>query len=300
MTTRFLLLLVVALAAACGDDPKPNVPPTLSDVRVSTDEDTPAVIAVSPEDADGDTLEVTFTAPSHGTLEGTGTTVTYTPRANFTGEETFEVTVSDGKASAVATVTVTVNPVNDSPVAANDTVAMDEDVLLTLAARTLLANDSDVDSQPLTITAVQNSSHGTATLSGTAITFRPSADFNGEAAFEYVVTDGQTHSIGLVTVTVNPENDGPVATPVTVTAAHNTATDITLTVTDLEGDALTFTTTTPAHGTLSGTGARRTYIPEAGFSGQDRFTFEASDGRLVSNTATVSITVNPPPGPPPP
>ncbi|SET88596.1 tandem-95 repeat protein [Stigmatella erecta] len=296
MTTKYPLLFVLALAAACGHNPPSNHPPTVADASVSTPEDTPVAITVSPEDADGDALEVTFASPSNGTLTGMGTSVTYTPHANFAGEESLTVTVSDGHATATATIKVTVQPVNDAPVAGNDTATTEEDVPLTLAASTLLANDTDVEGQTLTISAVQNPSNGMATLSGTNITFSPNADFHGAAAFEYVATDGQTTSIGLVTVTVTPVNDAPVATNVTVTVAHNTATAITLTATDVEGDALTFTIATPpAHGTLSGTGANLTFTPEANFGGQDSFTFTASDGSLTSNPATVSLTIKPPP-----
>ncbi|WP_225412302.1 tandem-95 repeat protein [Stigmatella hybrida] len=296
MTTKYPLLLVLAMAAACGDHPKPNLPPTVADVSVSTAENTPVAITVSPEDANGDALEVTFEPPIHGTLTGTGPSVTYTPKANFTGEETFQVSVSDGQATAMATIKVTVQPVNDGPVAGNDMAATDEDVPLTLAASTLLANDTDAEGQPLTISAVQNPSNGMATLSGTDITFSPNANFNGVAAFEYVLTDGQSTSTGLVTVTVNPVNDAPVATQVTVTALQNTVAAITLMATDVEGDALTFTVaTSPAHGTLSGTGANLTFTPAANFTGQDSFTFTASDGSLTSHPATVNISVNAPP-----
>lgn len=294
MTTKYPLLLVLVLAAACGDNQKPNIPPTLADVSVSTNEDTPVPITVSPEDKNGDALEVSFEAPSQGTISGTGTSVTYTPAANFTGEVTFKVSVSDGQATTMATVTVTVLPVDEAPVAVDDTATTDEDVPLTLAASSLLANDSDEEGQALTVSAVQNPSNGTVTLSGTSITFTPRANFHGTAAFEYVVTDGMSTGLGLVTVTVKPVNDAPVATGTTATTAYNVAVGITLTATDVEGDALTFNVlTAPTHGTLSGTGATRTYTPDTGFSGQDSFTFQASDGSATSNTATVGITVKP-------
>ncbi|WPB82128.1 Ig-like domain-containing protein [Archangium violaceum] len=292
---RYPLLLVLALAVACGDNHKPNIPPTVADVRVTTPENTPVVITVSPQDANGDTLTVTFGTPGHGALTGTGVSVTYTPEVNFFGEDSFEVTVSDGKATAMATVHVTVQEVPNAPVAGNDTATTDEDVPLTLAASMLLANDTDEDGDTLSISAVQNPSGGTVVLSGTDITFTPNANFNGTAAFEYVVTDGSSTSMALVTVTVTPVNDAPVVSNITLTTLRNTSVNITLVATDVDGDALTFTTTAPAHGTLSGTGAALAYSPTAGFTGQDSFTFEASDGSLTSNSATVTITISEPP-----
>jgi hypothetical protein len=95
-----------------------------------------------------------------------------------------------------------------------------------------------------------------------------------------------------ITVGAKP-NSAPVATPQSVTLDQDTSKAITLTGTDADGDALTFVTGTPAHGTLSGTGANRTYTPAAGYSGPDSFTFTVNDGRSTSAPATVGITVKP-------
>ncbi len=101
-------------------DPPGNGAPTLVADEVETDEDVPAVVAVLDNDADpdGDALTVTAAArPLHGTATTDGTTVTYTPAADFFGTDTFEYTVSDGEATATASVRVTVRPVNDAPTA---------------------------------------------------------------------------------------------------------------------------------------------------------------------------------------
>ncbi|KFE67308.1 tandem-95 repeat protein [Hyalangium minutum] len=298
MTTKYPLLLVLALAAACGDNHKPNLPPTVADVSVSTAEDTPVAITVSPEDANGDALEVTFATPSHGTLAGTGTSVTYTPHANFAGKETFTVTVSDGKASATATISVTVNPVDDAPVAGNDTATTDENVPLTLAAATLLANDTEVDGQTLTITGVSSAVSGTVVLAGTTVTFTPTADFSGTARFQYTVSDGTLTATATVTVTVNMVNDAPVATDDTATTDE----DVPLTLatstllandTDPEGQTLTITGVSGAvSGTVALAGTTVTFTPTADFSGTARFQYTVSDGSLTA-TATVTVTVSP-------
>jgi hypothetical protein len=86
----------------------------------------------------------------------------------------------------------------------------------------------------------------------------------------------------------------PVAQNQTVTPTQNTARAITLTATDADGDPLTYSVlASPTHGTLSGSGASRTYTPFANYVGPDSFTFRANDGSLDSNIATVSITVTP-------
>ena len=87
-------------------------------------------------------------------------------------------------------------------------------------------------------------------------------------------------------------NSAPVAAAQSVTTTAGTAVTITLSASDANGDALTYSIVAqPAHGTLSGSGATRSYAPTAGYSGSDSFTFQASDGIALSNVATVSITV---------
>lgn len=87
-------------------------------------------------------------------------------------------------------------------------------------------------------------------------------------------------------------NNPPVADDKSVTTPEDTPVAITLTATDVDGDALTYgIATAPAHGTLSGTGPTVTYTPDADFTGPDTFTFKANDGQVDSNVATASITV---------
>jgi len=91
-----------------------------------------------------------------------------------------------------------------------------------------------------------------------------------------------------------PENQVPTAQSQSITVAENGETSITLGYTDdgLPGGSVTFSITSPpSHGTLSGSGASRTYTPDANYTGPDQFSFRVSDGELTSNTATVSISV---------
>jgi hypothetical protein len=88
-------------------------------------------------------------------------------------------------------------------------------------------------------------------------------------------------------------NLAPTAADQSVTTPQDTAKAITLAGADPDGDAITFTASNPAHGTLSGTAPNLTYTPNAGYSGPDSFTFTTSDGKATSAPATVSITVTP-------
>jgi hypothetical protein len=96
----------------------------------------------------------------------------------------------------------------------------------------------------------------------------------------------------LITTTVAIPNDPPVATDQAVSTPHATAKAITLAGTDPDGNPLTFTVGTAAHGTITGTPPNVTYTPAQNYSGPDSFTFTASDGKL-SDQGTVSITVTP-------
>ena len=131
--------------------------------------------------------------------------------------------------------------------------------------------------------------HFGVTVSSTPGTYDNAAD--GTATGYTVVGTGPT---APVTVTAGQVNHAPVANDGTATTPQDTAKSVSLEASDADGDALTYAIVAgPAHGTLSGSGASRTYTPNAGYSGPDSFTFKANDGQADSNVATVSITVTP-------
>ncbi len=148
---------------------------------------------------------------------------------------------------------------------------------------------------PLSYSVVSGPVQGT--LSGTApnLTYTASAGYAGSDAFTFKANDGTGDSnVATVSLTVRGPNHAPVASDMSVTAAAGSATPVTLTASDADGDALTYIIVSPpAHGQLSsGTGANRTYTPNAGYTGSDSFTFKANDGLADSNVATVSVTVS--------
>ena len=106
-----------------------------------------------------------------GSVAIIGTTVTYTPNANVSGADSFTYTATDGQESDTATVSVTINPVNDAPVAVNDTAITDQNVAVTID---VLTNDVDIDSAALAVTAVGTSPNATITTNGTTVTYTPS------------------------------------------------------------------------------------------------------------------------------
>jgi len=193
-----------------------NKPPVAVDDTASTDEDTAISgnVLANDTDIDGDTLTAALVAgPAHGTLTlNTDGSFTYTPDADWYGQDTFTYTANDGTAdSATATVTLTVAAVNDAPVAVDDAATASEDTPATI---TVLANDTDVDGDTLTVTAA-SAANGSVTINGDGtLAYTPDANFNGTDTITYTVSDGQGGTTtATVTVTVNPVDD-PTAAPV--------------------------------------------------------------------------------------
>lgn len=179
-------------------------------------------------DTGGATTAVLDTPPSHGTFSlGANGTFTYTPALNYNGQDTFTYHATDGTSSSnIATVTITVTPVNDAPVAlADGPYTTPEDTELTvLPATGLLANDTDVENQALTAVLAVDSNNGDAVINPNGgFTFTPAPNFTGTATFTYRASDGTAQSLP-VTVTVNVTNlpDAPTAVNDTYTAIKNT------------------------------------------------------------------------------
>ena len=159
-----------------------NDPPVAVNDAASTNEDTPINISLlsNDTDIDGDMLTVTTATAPNGTvvIEADGT-VTYTPNPDFNGTDTITYEISDGNGGTdTATITVVVAPVNDAPVAVNDTASTPEDTPVTIP---VLGNDTDVDGDALTVTSA-TSPDGTVTINADGtVTFTPNGNFNGSA-----------------------------------------------------------------------------------------------------------------------
>jgi gliding motility-associated-like protein len=276
-----------------------NDAPVANAQSLTTPEDTPLPITLSGSDVDGDAMTFTVvTGPSNGTLSGTASNLTYTPNLNYNGPDSFTFKVNDGTVdSAPATISITVTPVNDTPVASNVSVSVPEDT-----PTTIQMNASDVDGDPLVYSIVSGPSNGTlGVINGNEVVYSPNNNYVGPDSFTYRVFDGTAFSnTATVNISVTPLNDAPVANNQSVTVTEDTAKDITLTASDADGDALTYSiVTSPSNGTLSViSGNIVTYTPNANYTGPDSFQFRVNDGTVFSNTATVSITVTPVNDPP--
>jgi hypothetical protein len=267
-----------------------NDAPVANSQSVSLNEDGSLNIALTASDVDLDSLTYSVGTPSHGTLSGTAPNLTYTPAANYHGSDSFTFTVNDGTVdSNAATVSITIEPLNDAPVANAQNVSVNEDgnVAITLTG-------SDVEGSSLNFSVDGNPLHGT--LSGTApnLTYTPAANYHGADSFTFTVNDGRaTSSAAVVSITVNPVNDAPVANGQTLSVNEDGSLNITLSGSDVENSSLSYSAGTPSHGSLSGIAPNLVYTPNANYHGSDSFTFTVNDGTDDSAAATISITVNP-------
>lgn len=283
--TRTVSITVISVADLAAND----------DAFV-TDEDTPFSDSVATNDSttSGGLLNYALqTQAGHGTVvvDADGS-FTYTPNADFHGTDSFAYLVSDPASSetAIRTASITVNAINDTPVADSQTITTDED---TQFDGTLTATDIDGDS--LLFILQTGAAHGTVTVNpdGT-FSYVPEANFHGSDLFTFVVSDGTaTSAAATVSITVTSVNDLPVAASVSISTDEDTPFAGTLTASDADGDALTFVLSTPAaHGTVSiNADGTFSYTPDANFHGTDSFTFVVNDGQADSLPATVSITV---------
>ena len=320
-----------------------NSAPTASPQSASTAEDTPKTLTLAGDDPDGDALTYRVTSlPAHGLLyEGgdasgspisslpfalSGSNVTYVPTAGYSGPDDFGFATADGEiSSAPADVTLSVAPVNDPPAAAAGSLTVAGDKTSGELDLATLASDYETSDANLTYEIVTQPGGGTATLSGSVVTYTRTAPGRDEDSFTFEVIDrGDPDGCGLplpgtcttplesnvAGVTVSFDNAGPVATPGDTTTPEDTAVTILLGGTDADGDDLTFSMTSlPSHGALhegpdaGGTrittlpaplsGTRATYVPDAGYNGADSFEFTTSDGAASSSAASIGVDVTP-------
>ncbi|MFG6489634.1 putative Ig domain-containing protein [Roseateles sp. BYS78W] len=224
-------------------------------------------------------------APTHGSTSVSGTTVTYTPSAGYSGVDSFTYTATNaGGTSGTATVSITVTPQTPTVSAVSATVAYNSSsntITLSLGGGAATS-----------VAVATAATHGTATASGTSISYTPSPGYIGTDSFTYTATNaGGTSSPATVNLTVNPSV--PVAGPVATTVAFNSGSNVVALA--LTGGAAVSVAvpTAPTHGNVTITGTSISYTPTVGYSGTDSFTYTATNAGGTSAPATVSLTVNP-------
>ncbi|MCS0379632.1 tandem-95 repeat protein [Vibrio diabolicus] len=284
-------------------DIKPvNDAPIATNDAIQTDEDSQVVIDVLANDSDieGDDLSITSASVSEeqGIVEIVDGKLVFTPSENFNGNATISYTISDGELEDEAQVSVTVNSVNDAPIALNDATITEEDTSVTID---VLPNDTDIDGDTLSIeSASVPSDQGQVEIIDGKLVFTPTENFNGDAEITYTVTDGALTDEATVKVTVNAVNDTPVVessiadqtlaedfTPYTIDL--NTAFSD---VDNVDGE-LSFSVSGNSNIQVAIVNGIATFTPTADWNGSEILTFTATDPSGESVSQTVNFTVAP-------
>ncbi len=271
---------------------------------------TPQGIAVDADvlandtDGNGDALTITdaVVTTGSGTALAVNNKVRFTPTPEFVGTAKITYTIDDGRgATATAVLTVTVIG-NTAPIAVAESYTVAEDEVLALPAGGVLANDSDADGNALTAILVSSTTSGTLTLEANgAFTYTPGANFAGADSFTYKASDGALTSAQVtVALTVTPVNDAPVAQGESYTATqgsvlHVSTPGLLQNDSDAEGDVLKAVLVGEvSHGALSlNAGGSFLYLASGGFSGDDSFSYQVTDGSATSGVVVVTIHVAP-------
>mgnify|MGYP005842407179 CR=1 FL=1 len=277
-----------------------NLAPVAEDDEAATDLNTPVLIDVlaNDSDQDGDPLTITqVTDPANGTAAIQDGQILYSPVPEFLGIDIFTYTISDGNGgtdSATVTVTVGAAPANNAPIAVDDEAPTIQDTPILID---VLANDSDPDNDPLTITAVSDPANGAAVIQDSQLLYTPAPAFVGSDIFTYTISDGNggTDS-ATVTVTVGAlvTSSLPIAVDDFAVTSFETPILMDVLANDLDpdGDPLTLTAVgSPANGVAAIQDGQVLYTPNAAFVGADTFSYTISDEQDGTDEATVTVQV---------
>ena len=306
-------LAVGSINVVVNSSAQPNQIPVAGAITASMSEsDTAKTISVldSVSDADADALEIIKLSGSIGEVSvnpNNPLEVIYEPNG-FTGDDRFDYIISDGKGGlAIATITVTVVPVNQAaPVADIVRIETTPD-----AARTIdlsgYISDADTDISDLTITSIGSpTSPATATLSGTMLTYTPN-DYRGIDTFTYTVSDGEFTDVGDIVIVSSPDTDANlVANDISVTTSAGVSIEI-----DLSSEISTSNPATEPLTIISAPGAslgsvtvndadkKLIYTPKVGDYGTDTFVYNIKDSLDPAHYAqgVVKVDILPPPLP---
>ena len=284
-----------------GDRPPPvDVPgaPDAAPDAAETPEDTPIVVDVlsNDRDPDGDRLRIAAVgAAQHGTTAAAAGGIRYAPDLNWHGRDRFSYTVSDpGGLTGKAVVTITVLPVNDPPEAEDDEAETLEDEA---ALVEVLANDTDVDGDPIRVVSVGAARNGSTTMTPRRVRYEPDLNWYGTDRFTYTIADleGLT-ATATVTMTVLPVNDAPEAVGAIPEQALEEGgapgtVDLTPFFTDVDGDALTYTAVSSDETAVTATVAGATLTLTAVVAGTATVTVTAHDVEGLTATQTFGVRV---------
>lgn len=280
---------LVSVAVEAVDDP-----PVVHAATLEVREDTPGEGKLSVTEADGEQLTFRLVSPPRlgaVLLDAASGAWRFTPGADLNGDDALEFEVSDGKTPVAGTLKIHVVPVNDAPTLSSLALSTREDEPI----EGQLAG-ADADGDALTYRLLAPASGLKLDSSTGRLRFVPAKDTHGPVRFEVVASDGTlTSAPATVLVTVQPQNDAPVARDGVLSLDEDEVTVGALEAHDVDGDALVYRVVkAPLHGSVKVMDASvgmYEYTPAANYAGEDAFTFSVTDPSLSTSTAAVRLTV---------
>ncbi|MCI0563049.1 MAG: cadherin-like domain-containing protein, partial [Nitrososphaera sp.] len=212
------------------------------------------------------------------------------PDSTSAGEKTITATDDSANATSASSVLLVIN---SAPVASPETFSTTEN-----SSEVITLQASDVNGDTLTYFIIDDPSHGAISAFDPdfgQVLYTPEPNYSGDDSFSFGANDGEQDS-DAATISIHvggaDENNPPIAEDLSVEADEDVALEITLSASDIDGDALTFAIVgQPTHGTLEGNAPDLVYFPSANYAGNDNFTFSVNDGSEESALGSVNITI---------
>ncbi len=249
-------------------------------------------------DADRDviTIDTVYPPTSGGTIVVSNDTVLYNPPANFNGLDSIKYAICDTALCDTTYVIINVLPVNEAPIAVNDTTTIPEDTTTIKIA--FLANDMELDGETISLDSLFIASLGTTAVVNDTLCYTPLANANGIDTLKYIITDGTFRDSAYIFVNILSINDAPIAGNDTVTIPENSIQQaILVQLNDSDPDGDLFSTELvdgPTNGTAFAGGGSILYTPPTSFNGLDTITYRICDAQVpqACDTATIFIMVS--------
>tara|TARA_B100000073_G_scaffold78083_1_gene59097 strand:- start:260 stop:2311 length:2052 start_codon:yes stop_codon:yes gene_type:complete len=291
---KILLVLPLLLWACSGGSEEPKLP-TVQNINLTTQEDTPKTFVFLGTDPENQPLSYSInTPPQNGSVVINGGAGTYIPNDNYYGDDTFLYVAATSKGNSnIGTVLISITPSNDNPNSNNMNIMLDEDIVTDIQL-----DIDEYDGDQISVSIIDQPQNGNIVLSGSIATYTPNENYFGSDSFTYEAVDSnekRIQNVATVTLTINPINDPPEVKTINSFAFVNVAREIFPNLRDPDGDNVSLSISTqPNYGNASiatyNNSSNQFIIYEAtsGVNLEDELTIIADDG-YASSESTINF-----------
>jgi hypothetical protein len=267
-----------------------NDAPWIKSETIFGKEDELIVITPKYGDPEGDRVQVQLVQkPKNGYVHNQGNKWLFFPNANYNGKDSLRFSATDGKLKAEALINLQIEAVNDAPLASNSIIETEEG-----AGVECKLNATDPENEAISYRVISGPKHGKLLWGKSGkCTYTPFDNYNGKDSFSFRASDKNSEgNLGIVNIEVSPKNEAPQVMDATFALDEDGQLPIKLIASDPDGDSISYNIEKkPVNGTLSGSGPTYRYTPDANYHGTDSFMVTATDGKLKSKTAKISLNI---------